>query len=216
MSLQRWKIVGLLATAGFAFWLLLAGPRELAGVDGGQAGTALLVAVAWVSMYLVSRLPREELTGMASPSEWKAWIGAAFMALAIGYFLAKIDVFAAAGALGDPDAGKVARNLVLLLVAWSILSSVMASRTKGTIQEDERDREIAAYAARWGHGTLVSIVIGYALLLGLSPAVRLQWASHMMIANMLVLAVMCSCLAGYVAAALHYLGDRRLAMQEQG
>lgn len=38
MSLPRWGIAGLLAVAG----------------------TALLVGVAWVSMYLVSRLPQDE------------------------------------------------------------------------------------------------------------------------------------------------------------
>lgn len=51
MSLRRWGITALLAVAGLAFWLLLAGPSELLGFDTGQAGTALLVAVAWVVMW---------------------------------------------------------------------------------------------------------------------------------------------------------------------
>jgi hypothetical protein len=167
MSLRRWGIIGLLAVAGVAFWLLLAGPPELLGVDTGQAGTALLVTVAWVSMYAVSRLPRGELGALASPAEWKAWIGAGFMAVAIGYFLAKIEVFAAAEVFGDPGAGAVARNLVLLLVAWTILSSVMASRWKGAVEEDERDRAIAARAAGIGRVALIVCVIGLAITLGL-------------------------------------------------
>jgi hypothetical protein len=72
MSLRRWGRAGLLAVAGIAFWLLLAGPSDLLGLDTGQAGTALLVTVAWVSMYLVSRLPGDELGAAASPAEWKA------------------------------------------------------------------------------------------------------------------------------------------------
>ncbi|MCJ0826008.1 hypothetical protein MQC88_08570 [Luteimonas sp. 50] len=209
MSLHRWGIAGLLAGAGVAFWLLLAGPSRLLGVDAGQAGTALLVTVAWVSMYRVSRLPGDELGAAASPAEWKAWIGAGFMLAAIVYFLAKIEVFAAAGVFADADASAVARNLVLLLVAWSVLSTVLASRWKGAVEEDERDRAIAARAAAWGRGALVVAVIMLAVALGLSPASRLQWASHFMVANLLVLAVMWGCLFEYAAGAVLHWRARR-------
>jgi uncharacterized membrane protein YidH (DUF202 family) len=209
MSLRRWGITGLLAVAGVAFWLLLAGPSKLLGVDTGQAGTALLVTVAWVSMYAVSRLPQGELDAAASPAEWKAWIGAGFMLVAVGYFLAKIEVFAAAKVLGDPDASAVARNLVLLLVAWTILSSVMASRWKGEVEEDERDRAIAARAAGIGRIALIVCVIGLAVTLGLSPAEKLQWANHFLVANLLVMAVMWGCLFEYVSGAVLHWRARR-------
>ena len=209
MSLRNGGIAGLLAVAGLAFWLLLAGPSTLLGIDAGQAGTALLVTVAWVSMYLVSRLPGDELGAAASPAEWKAWIGTGFMALAIAYFLAHIEVFAAAQVLGDRDARAVARTLVLLLVAWTILSSVMDSRWKGEVTEDERDRAIAARAATWGRGALVVGVIGLAVTLGLTPASHLQWATHLLLANLLVLAVMWGCLFGYAAAAVLHWRARR-------
>ena len=209
MSLHRWGIAGLLAGAGIAFWLLLAGPSRLLGVDAGEAGTALLVTVAWVSMYRVSRLPGDELGAAASPAEWKAWIGAGFMLVAIAYFVAKIEVFAAAKVFADADASAVARNLVLLLVAWSVLSTVIASRWKGAVEEDERDRDIAARAAAWGRGALVLAVIMLAVALGLSPASRLQWASHFLVANLLVLAVMWGCLFEYAAGAVLHWRARR-------
>lgn len=209
MSLHRWGIAGLLAGAGIAFWLLLAGPSRLLGVDAGQAGTALLVTVAWVSMYRVSRLPGDELGAAASPAEWKAWIGAGFMLVAIAYFVAKIEVFAAAKVFADADASAVARNLVLLLAAWSVLSTVIASRWKGAVEEDERDRDIAARAAAWGRGALVLAVIMLAVALGLSPASRLQWASHFLVANLLVLAVMWGCLFEYAAGAVLHWRARR-------
>lgn len=208
MSSRRWGITGLLAVAGLAFWLLLAGPSDLLGVDTGQAGTALLVAVAWISMFLASRLPADELEA-ASPAEWKAWIGTAFMVVAVGYFLAHVEVFAAARVFGDPDAGAIARNLVLLLVAWSILSSVVASRWKGAVEEDERDRAIATRAAATGRVALIVCVIGLAVALGLSPAAKLQWASHFMVANLLVLAVMWGCLFEYAASAILHWRARR-------
>lgn len=209
MSLHRWGIAGLLAGAGVAFWLLLAGPSKLLGVDTGQAGTALLVTVAWVSMYRVSRLPGDDLGAAASPAEWKAWIGAGFMLAAIAYFLAKIEVFAAARVFADADASAVARNLVLLLVAWSILSTLIASRWKGAVEEDERDRDIAARAVAWGRGALVVAVIMLAVTLGLSPVSRLQWASHFMVANLLVLALMWGCLFEYAAGAVLHWRARR-------
>ncbi len=209
MSLHRWGIAGLLAGAGVAFWLLLAGPSKLLGVDTGQAGTALLVTVAWVSMYRVSRLPGDDLGAAASPAEWKAWIGAGFMLAAIAYFLAKIEVFAAGRVFADADASAVARNLVLLLVAWSILSTLIASRWKGAVEEDERDRDIATRAVAWGRGALVVAVIMLAVTLGLSPVSRLQWASHFMVANLLVLALMWGCLFEYGAGAVLHWRARR-------
>ncbi len=104
MSLRHWGFAGLPVMAGLAFWLLLAGPSKLLGIDAGQAGTALLIATAWISMYAASRLPRDELGQLASPREWKAWIGTGFMLAAIACFLAKVHVFAGAPIRDNPDA----------------------------------------------------------------------------------------------------------------
>lgn len=208
MSLQRWGTLGLLLLAMLALWLLLAGPSSLLGIDTGNAGMILLVAVAWASLYAVSALPRNALTQAASPAEWKAWIGTAFMAVAVAYLLSKAHVFIAATVWNDPDAGRVARNLVLLLVAWSVLSGVLAGRWKGAVEEDERDREIAARAVGWGRMGLVVFSVGLAITLGLSPQDRLQWASHLVIANMLILGLMASCMLEYAATAVHYWRDR--------
>ena len=209
MLQRKWGIIGLLALATLALWLLLAGPPELLGIDTGQAGTALLVTAAWVSMFFVSRLPRPDLDRFAAPAEWKAWTGAVFMLVAISYFLAKAHVFMDGAGLGDPDAARVGRHLVMLLVAWTILSSVLASRWNGEVEEDERDREIAASGVAWGRGALVAIVIGIALLLGVSPAHKLRWASHFMVANLLVMALMWACLAEYIVVAVQYWQGRR-------
>lgn len=208
MLLRDWRFAGLLLVAGLAFWLLLAGPSTLLGIDTGQAGTALLVTTAWVSMYTVSRMSRGELGQVASLGEWRAWIGTGFMAVAIGYFLAKIHVFQGAGAFHNPDASRVGRNLVLLLVAWTVLSSVLGSRWKDEVQQDERDREIEKYANGWARTALIVFVIGLALMLGFSPTIKLHWATHFMIANLLIVGVMISCLFEYVTTALHYWRDR--------
>ena len=51
-------------------------------------------------------------------------------------------------------------------------------------------------------------VIGLALMLGFSPAARLAWATHFMIANLLVFMLVASCLVEYAATVIAYWRDR--------
>jgi hypothetical protein len=209
MRLQRARWWVLLVGAMLAFWALLAGPDVLFGVDLGKWGTALLVAVAWVSMFAVSRTPPGEAERSLSPGEWKAWVGVAFMLAATGYFVAKAQVFADGPAWENHAARAVGRNLVLLLVAWSILNGVLGARWMGGVLVDERDREIEKQAAGWGRGAVTACLIGLAVMLAFSPADRLVWATHFMIANLLVFALMWGWLCEYAATALMYWRDRR-------
>lgn len=209
MLLRRWGMLGLLLVAGLALWLLLAGPGRLLGIDTGNAGMVLLVGTAWVSLYAIRQMPRGDLDKAASPAEWRAWIGFGFTAIAVVYFLAKAHVFKDAGLLHNPDANAVGRNLVMLLIAWAVLSSVLASHWKGQVQEDERDREIATRAGGWGRGALTACIIGIAVMLSFSPGDRLQWATHFMIANLLVFSLMWGFLVEYAATAILYWRDRR-------
>jgi hypothetical protein len=201
----RWA---LMVVAGCALWLLLAGPKQLLGWDTGQLGMALLIASAWGLLYAVSRMPREALERSASPAEWKARIGAGFILVAMAYFFAKMHVFNDAPILRNPHANAVGRNLVMLLIAWAILSEVLASRWKGAVEEDERDRQIAVQAAGWGRGALIFSIVGVAVTLGFTPADRLEWATPLMIGNLLIFALMWGWLCEYVATLILYWRDR--------
>lgn len=212
MAMHRGTWVGLLLGAGLALWLLLANTRALLGTDIGAFGSALLVTVAWISLYLLSATPRGEFEQGLAPAEWKAWIGTAFMLVGVLYFIANRDAFA--GSTPSPPAlpvaaRPVARNLVLLGVAWAILLQVMATRWRGRVQEDERDRAIAIQAAAAGRTTLIALLIALALLLGFSPVHRLQWATPFVLANLLVLQLMVAWLVEYALTALMYWRDRR-------
>jgi uncharacterized membrane protein len=209
MVLRRWEFVCLLITAGLALWLLLAGPDEVLGFDSGKAGMVLLTTTAWVSLYRISRMPRSGLEAAISPGEWRAWVGFGFTLVAVVYFLVKVRIFGSGPGWSNPEASAVARNLVLLLIAWTVLSSVMGARWKGVVQEDERDRDIETKASGWARGTLVFSIIGFAVMLGFSPAERLRWATHLMIANLLVFALMWSWLCEYAATVAMYWRDRR-------
>lgn len=208
MIQNRWGVLGLLLLTMFALWLLLAGPQSLLGLDTGNVGMVLLINAAWVSLFAVSRLPRDAVAEVASPAEWNAWIGTAFMAAAIAYLVSNAGVFMAASVWNDPVTGRVVRNLVVLLIAWSVLRGVLARRWSAAVTEDERDREISAKAAGWGRFGLVAFCVGMAALLGVSPEDRLQWASHLVIANLFIIGLMLSCLLEYVGTAIYYWRDR--------
>lgn len=208
MKVPVWMRWGLMVAAGCALWLLLAGPEAVLGWDGGRVGMVLLVGSAWALLYAVSRTPREALTGSASPAEWQARVGTGFIVAAMLYFFSKMPVLGTAPFAHDPDAAAVGRNLVMLLIAWAILSSVLVSRWKGAVDADERDREIAAKAAGWGHGALIFCLVGMAVMLGF-PAEKLEWATPPMIANLLVFVLMWGWLCEYVATLAYYRSDRK-------
>jgi uncharacterized membrane protein len=102
----------------------------------------------------------------------------------------------------------IPRDLVMLLIAWIVLSWIVRARWKDEVQEDERDRDIAARASGWGRGALVFCVIAIAVTLGVSPPQKLAWATPLTVAHMLVLALVWSSLFEYAAAAVQYWRDR--------
>ena len=198
----------LLSLAAFGLFTMMVSPH-LYGIAPRSLGLFAVMVGMVVALSLLVRTSREHLQD-ASPAEWKAWIGTGCMLAGVTYFLLRMSQFAAVD-WRDPQVGAVSRTLVLLLVGWSVLSSTVAARWKGQVEEDERDREIAARAVAWGRGALVFCLIGIAVMLGFSPPERLQWATHFMIANLLVFALMWHCLVEYAATTLMYLRDRRAA-----
>ena len=206
---RRLAVPMLLAAAGLGLWLLLAGVESVSGLDVGGIGFAVLVLSAWSALHGVWQLSLTESERQVSPAEWNAWIGTGFMLVAVTYFLASMRVFQVPDLTASPEAREVGRNLVLLLVAWQILSTTFARRWQGRVQEDERDREIAREAAGWARHVTTAMIVVLAVLLGISPADRLQWATLPMIANLLVLVLMVGCLVDNAAIALRHWSDRR-------
>jgi hypothetical protein len=207
MRWPKWGLAGLVALAIVAFWILLAGPDEILGIDLGGFGIGLSALVAWAAIHGITVAPRGELDETVSPGEWKAWVGLGFSVLVAGYLLAKSDVIASVS--DYRDLGRIGRNVVLLVIAWAVVSHVLAWRWKGGVIEDERDREIEARATSWGRGATVFVVFGIAVVLGLSPASRLAWATPILVAHMLVFALIWGSIMEYVVTAFSYWRDRR-------
>jgi hypothetical protein len=207
MAWPKWGLAGVVALAGVAFWILLAGPEEILGLDLGGFGIGLSTLVAWLAIHGITAAPRGELDEQVSPGEWKAWIGAGFSALVAGYLLAKGPVIANAQDLHD--LGRIGRNIVLLLIAWAVVAQVLRWRWKGAVIADERDRDIDARAAAWGRMATVVAVVGIAVTLGLTPAARLAWATPIVVAHLLVFALVVSGLVEYAVTGVSYWRDRR-------
>ncbi len=207
MRWPKWGLAGLVGVAIVAFWILLAGPEKLLGIDLGGLGIGLAALTAWAAIHGISVAPRGELEETVSPGEWKAWIGLAFSLLVAGYLFTKSDVIASVG--DYRDLGRIGTNIALLVIAWAVVSQVLEWRWKGKVLEDERDREIAVRAAGWGRGATVAAVFGIAAMIGLSPAWKLQWATHIVIAHLLVFAVIWGSIAEYAVIAVSHWRDRR-------
>lgn len=212
MKVSTWMRWGLMLVAGCGLWLMYAGPEQLLGWGPGlldSPGELLLYVGTLVLLYRVSQLPREALAQSASLAEWKARLGVGFIAIAMAYFFAKMHVFNGAPIPHNPDATAVGRNLVMLLISWWLLSRMLTERWKGSVEEDERDREIAVQAAGWGRGALIFSIVGIAVMLSFTPAEKLEWATPLMIGNLLIFALMWGWLCEYVAILAHYWKDRR-------
>ena len=207
MRWPKWGLAGLVVLAGVAFWLLLAGPKNVLGVDPGGFGFGLLVLVAWAAVYGISAAPRTELDEAVSPGEWRAWVGFGFTLVVMAYLLAKADLIA--GAQDLRDLGRVGRNVVLLLITWAVVAQVLEWRWTGKVLEDERDRDIEVRAAGWGRGALVFGVFGIVVTLGITPADRLAWATPVAVAHLLVFTLVWHCLVEYFVTAVSYWRDRR-------
>lgn len=210
MNLRSLALLCVVAVAGLGFWMFAAGPREVLGFDPGHVGLLALIASLWVSLWWVSRVPVEQLDATASPAEWEAWVGLMFLGLAIIYLLIKLPLFSVDGPLTDhPDAARGSRNVVMLVVAWAVLSSVLSGKWRNRTQMDERDQQISAKACDWARGTLMTGVAVIAGVLGLSPADRLQWATPVMICTLLILTMMVAHWIEIAVKAVSYWRERR-------
>lgn len=195
----------LVAPAALALWLIAVMPSRWHGIDTDATGAMLLIAVAVIGLWLASRIPgnAEE---KASPGEQKRWVALAFTLLIAAAMLLKADVFAQASSVADLR--EVGRPIGVFLVGWVIFSALMRQRFGGRVVDDERDRAVEVAADTWSHGVLAITIVGLAVMFGLSPAARLQWATPIVTANLLMFALLWSSLVGSVVAIVLYRRDR--------
>lgn len=208
------RLVLFLLLAAIGLWLFFANAMQVLDADIGILGSVLIAVAAWASVGVLEDLPRSEGEVVISPGEWQAWIGAFFMAAIWTATLQSIPAFNVPLPIGQNHLASAAgRNIGVLIIVWVILSQVLKSRWSGQVTSDERDRWIEQKGASWGRTTTSVAVVAIAILLGFSPASRLQELNYPALAQMLMASVLLGFLVDYLVIAALYWRDRREASQ---
>ncbi len=195
----------LVAPLALALWLLVATPSRWLGIDAGTLGAALMLATAWVGLWLASRIPDDEASAL-SPGEQKNWVALAFTGLVGMLMVLKADAFLNAESVADlKDFG---RPLVMLLIGWIILGALLRNRFGPRIQQDERDMHVERIADSSAHTTLCIAIVAIAVTLGFTPRARIDGLSPLALANLLMFALVFASFVGHVVAAWRYRRDR--------
>lgn len=200
-----------LSLAAFAMLFLLPGTHL------GRIGSVAVLAAAWVVWYLLWKALRERSAqsgdgdgiAMSSPGEWRAWIGLLFSAAILLYLGTHYAQMVAADGSMSRAAPPIVRHIVMLIIVWLVVMQLLRKYWRDTVHSDERDRAIQARATSWARGALIVFVIVLAVMLGLSPLDRLQWAQPITLSNLLIAGVIGSSTLKYLVSGLSYWRDRR-------
>lgn len=196
-----------------AFYVLFVLPD----IDLGWPGGLALLGGAWLVWYLLWATMREsaaaaktdESVAAVSPGEQRAWVGVAFTAAILVYFVLRSSRMVAADGSMAPEASAIGGHIGWLVIAWLVVMQVLRKRWRDIVQTDERDRQIEARASGWARGGLSVLLLSLAVMFAFSPPAQLAWAKPMTISNLLMIGLIASCLLEYAVTGLSYWRDRR-------
>jgi len=205
--------LGLAVLAGAGGWLLFAGGQSW-NIDHGLAGALLLVASAWVALWVgASRQQR-------ASGEWTAWVGLVLTLVGLAYFVLRWRLLMVTGT--GVHARWVMANLMLLLLGWAVLLQLWAGHWAGGVQAEPSVRpwlaaqhehplgpQIERQATESGRMELTFGLICLALLLGFLPEARLNWMRPFLLANLLLFVLMWGWLVEYISTVWLYRRYRR-------
>lgn len=201
-----WLLCSLSATVA-GLWLVFWSPDSMVSTLRYGLGSLLLgLGASQTAIQLaVHRKTSFELN--TSAAEAKAWLSLCFVGAITVYLLVGVPVLATGLAMGD--AARIGTKLVAILVFWIVTAAVLRGRRGDVVTEDERDRAIDAKAEGWARGALTFCLIGLVVMLGLSPAEKLQWATPTMLAFQLLFVLLWASLVRNAVVAIMYWRDRR-------
>ena len=198
-----WLFTALAAVCA-GFWLVFWPP----------SGTPLWVAVGTPLLGGGSVLAAIQLTlwrstgweRAAAPAEINAWVMLLFLGATLAVLLGNSDALAT-GLVGL-EARQLSLKLSGLVLFYVVLAQVLRARRGKTVLEDERDLEIKSRAVTWARGALIVCIAGLMVMLGLSPAEKLRWATPIVIAAHLWFALLWGWLVEYAVVVFLYWRDR--------
>ena len=187
-------------------------PDFALGIPGGLA-VVVCAWVVWISTWVsLLRVQPGDMIGAvldgSSPGEQCAWVGAAFSAMILAYTIIWAPAMVVTNGGISPEATVIAKRIGTLVVLWMLAMHLLRKRWHDKVEADERDRVIAARGERWARMALSVFAISLAVTLAFTPAARLDWATPIMLASMLVMAVIGAALVEHVVVAAGYWRDR--------
>lgn len=193
-----------LAALGAGFWLVFwppSGTPAWVAVGTPLLGCGSVLVAIQLTLWRTTGLERA-----AAPAEVNAWVMLLFLGAIIAVLLGNADALAT-GLVGW-EAKQLSVKLGGLVLFYVVLAQVLRARRGKTVLEDERDLEIKSRAVAWGRGALIVCIAGLMVMLGLSPAEKLRWATPFVIAGHLWFALLWGWLVEYAVVVFLYWRDR--------
>ncbi len=207
MTLMHARNLPAAALAALAAYLMWLAPDRVFGIDSGVLGSILLLATAWLVVWLWHRV-RDVAEEYASLGQQLALLGFGF-SLAIG-----ISFFARLNRLGwtlDADAAEtwvLGRNVLLMLILWPVSAAILRGLRRDDGIEDERDRTIATRASAHAYSVLAIALIALIVQLGFGGAGFQALANPVSVAHWLIGLLIVSSVAEHLSAILQYRRDQ--------
>lgn len=163
------------------------------GLDLGSVGTALFGFALWAGAWLLARHPGEVFSADWPIAERRAWIGLLFVLLIfLNYlrFMWALSLHEVPQSIGDMPSRHFIVNMIVLLIAWAVVSKTIGGDPANAVDFDERDRRIQHAAERAGDLTFSLIAIGCVVLLVALPAHSLEWWLAPLIAAQVIIGLL--------------------------
>ena len=182
------------------------------GLDVGATGAALFGFALWSGAWLLGKHPDRIFSPSWPIAERRAWTGLLFALLIfLNYlrFMWTLSLEDAPRSLAEIPSRHFVWNLIVLLIAWSIVSKTVGGDSSDTIDFDERDRRIQRAADRAGDTAFTVITIGSIVLLMAVPSQRLAWWLEPMIAAQVLIGMLIvRTLSEYAYLVVSYIRER--------
>lgn len=201
------KFTAGLFAALVGFWFVFWEPGPLSESPLYAIGPLLLAAGSVVAAIQFSARPRTGVEGMAAPAEIDAWLALVYTGVLIAWLLSNASAFTVSWMGPATKAASIA--LLQIVVVYVVISAVLRGRRGKAVLEDERDRAIKGSAAKFGRHALIACVVVLTVMLGMSPAHKLEWANPPAVAFLLFLSLLLGWLLENAATIVCYWRDRR-------
>lgn len=182
------------------------------GVDLGAvaASTFVVILIAITALFAVRG--DQVFPDDMSIAERRAWIGVVFIViilLSLSRHLWSLSLQQVSAARIDHlFANHFMQRLVMLVIAWALLSHLIGRNGKG-VEQDERDLRLRHRADRAGDWALTLIVIACICVLASAPSALLDWwLAPIVLANVLIGVLIAKAFVEHVVLTYAYRAGR--------